>query len=217
MFCSILFCHKKKKICSSCSCFFLWVLSYLSMYFSVISHIAILTIIIMTVGLHIQDWVWSLPHPYRQGEWCPERNWSFSGSGESRCSGLAHPKGCQLIFWLCARTVFLLDPSCSGSCSSVTDSDPQACPTELFLPQALLALLISLAGHLWLWPLTLLFILCLSVAPEARRATSCQLPWSPEPVWARPAPCSFLPREGDQTPSWGAVKSKQWLTFRTCL
>lgn len=98
------------------------------MYFSIISHIAILTIIIMTVGLHVQDWIWSLPHPYRQGEWCPERNWSFSGSGVSRCSGLAHPKGCQLIFWLCARTVFLIDSSCSGSCSSVTDSGPTALP-----------------------------------------------------------------------------------------
>ena len=89
-------------------------------------------------------------------------------------------------------------------------------PPNCSTPQALLALLISLARHFWLWPLTLLFILCLSVATEAIRATSCQLPWSLEPVWARPALCSFLLPEGDQTPTWGALKSKQSLTFRKC-
>lgn len=89
-------------------------------------------------------------------------------------------------------------------------------PPNCSTPQALLALLISLAWHFWLWPLTLLFILCLSVATEAIRATSCQLPWSLEPVWARPALCSFLLSEGDQTPTWGALKSKQSLTFRKC-
>lgn len=89
-------------------------------------------------------------------------------------------------------------------------------PPNCSPPQALLALLISLARNFWLWPLTLGFILCFSVATEAIKATSCQLPWSLEPVWARPALCSFLPPEGDQTPSWGAVKSKQSLTFIKC-